>query len=65
MISAKAGASCRGEGVGPLAPGAEADLELAVLAYGVSAAAIDRLVSDALEDLLSPAGAAWAKRGSC
>jgi hypothetical protein len=64
LTSLRSGAVCRG---GPEAAGIvvtigeEAELDLAVLVYGVPAKAVDEIVLVALERLLGPAHVHWAK----
>ena len=63
LTSARLGATCRGEaGVVSLAIGAE--LDLAVLVYGIPAITIDHLVGVELHRLLDPDGVGWSKQAS-
>jgi hypothetical protein len=64
LASVRSGARCRESGAGVVAPGGEAELDLAVLVYGLPAEAIDGLVGEALEKLLSPLGVRWSKSAS-
>jgi hypothetical protein len=64
LTSLRSGAQCRESGAGVVAPGGEAELALAVLVYGLPAEAIDGLVGEALEKLLSPLGVRWSKSAS-
>lgn len=64
LTSVEGGARCEGGGERLLPAGSEAELELAVLVYGLPAATIDGLVGGALERLLSPAGVSWTKNAS-
>lgn len=57
LTSLRSGATVRGDGPRALAPGEEAELDLAVLVYGLRAETIERLVAGALQELLLPAGA--------
>jgi hypothetical protein len=54
LTSVRAGASCRGGGAKTVAPGTEAELDLAVLVYGLPAEVAGRLVGEALDGLLAP-----------
>ena len=56
LTSLRPGASCRGGGAKTIAPGAKAELDLAVLVYGLPAEVIERVVGDVLEELLLPLG---------
>lgn len=64
LTSVRSGARCRESGAGVVIPGGEAELNLAVLVYGLPAGAVDRLVDEALEKLLSPLGVRWSKSAS-
>ena len=64
LTSVGSGAGCRPEGTGVIAPGVEADLDLAVMVYDLPVHVIDGLVADALERLLCPLGVSWSKTGS-
>lgn len=64
LTSVRSGATFRGDGEAPLPPGSGAELDLAVLVYGLPAVTIDRLVEDALRKLLSPMGISWSKSAS-
>jgi len=59
LTSVERGAVCEGDGTTPLAAGGMAELDLAVLVYGLRAVDIDPLVRRALEDVLAPVGACW------
>jgi hypothetical protein len=63
LVSVRSGAQCVMDGAGPglLRPGEETELALAVLVYGLPAGAIDALVEEGLERLLSPPGVRWSK----
>jgi hypothetical protein len=64
LTSVRSGAKCRERGARVVTPGGEAELDLAVLVYGLPAATIDALVGQALEKLLSPLGVRWSKSAS-
>jgi hypothetical protein len=64
LTSVRSGAKCRESGAGVVAPGGEAELDLAVLVYGLPVGTIDGLVGEALEELLPPLGVRWTKSGS-
>jgi len=64
LTSVRSGAECRESGAGVVAPGSEAELDLAVLVYGLPAQVIDGLVGEVLEELLSPLGVRWSKSAS-
>jgi hypothetical protein len=64
LTSVRLGATCRGEGEAPLSLGSGAELDLAVLVYGLPAVTIDGLVGEALRGLLSPMGVSWSKSAS-
>jgi len=61
LTSIRSGATYHGDGAGSLSLDGGAELDLAVLAYGLPAATTDRVVSEALQSLLEPLGVAWAK----
>jgi hypothetical protein len=62
LTSIRSGATCHGDAAGPLSLEGGAELDLAVLLYGLPAATTDRLVSEALTSLLEPLGVTWAKK---
>jgi len=64
LTSVRSGAVCRGDRLGALAMTDGAELDLAVLVYGLPAATIDRVVLAALDKLLRPARICWAKKAS-
>ena len=64
LTSVRSGAKCRESGAGVVAPGGEAELDLAVLVYGLPAEAIDGLVGGTLEKLLLPLGVRWSRSAS-
>jgi hypothetical protein len=61
LTSTRSGATCRGDGGTPLSLTEGADLDLAVLVYGVPATVVDRIVGDTLRGLLGPVGVSWSK----
>lgn len=62
LTSLRSGAGCHSDGRGPVLLEDGAELALAVLVYGLPAATIDKLVSEALTGLLEPLGVTWAKK---
>jgi hypothetical protein len=64
LTSVRSGAACREGSAGTVPTDGEAELDLVVLVYGLSAGAIDGVVGETLERLLAPLRVAWVKSAS-